>query len=390
MTHRPDLRRPASLLPVARPRLPPANAIQPYLRQIDTNAWYSNHGPLAKAFQVRLAENWGVPDQSVALLSNATAALTLAITASGARRGTRCVMPSWTFVATACAVHQAGLIPHFVDVRADTWSPDPDVVEAIAQQHDVGAIVVVSPFGASLESDRWDALQQNTGIPVIIDAAAAFDTIRADGPMRLGACPMIVSLHATKVFGIGEGGALLSRDIDIVDRVRRLAQFGFLGTREAQLPGLNAKLSEYAAAVGLAGLDSWQEARARWNVVTEAYLHQLDHTAVQASPGFGNHFVTSTLSVLWPDANPAIKAELAGAGIDTLRWWGPGCHAQPSFRHCPAEPMPVTNDLAARTIGLPFWQDMTRNQIEAVCLAVSHIAERPTAPRHRAATLVVA
>jgi dTDP-4-amino-4,6-dideoxygalactose transaminase len=390
MAHRPDLRRPATLLPVARPRLPPARAIQPYLRQIDANAWYSNHGPLAKAFQVRLAENWGVPDRSVALLSNATTALTLAIAASGARAGTRCLMPSWTFVATACAVHQAGLVPHFVDVRADSWLPDPNIVELIAQHHDVGAIVIVSPFGATLDTDRWDALQSNTGIPVIIDAAAAFDTIRADGPMRLGACPMIVSLHATKVFGIGEGGALLSRDTDLVDRVRRLAQFGFLGTREALLPGLNAKLSEYAAAVGLAGLDLWQETRARWNNVTNTYMHKLHHAPIQASPGFGKHFVSSTLSVLWPYAKPAIKAELAEAGIDTLRWWGPGCHAQPSFRHCPAEPLPVTDDLAARTIGLPFWQDLTPSQIDTACLAVSYVAERHAAAEHRASTLAAA
>jgi dTDP-4-amino-4,6-dideoxygalactose transaminase len=208
--------------------------------------------------------------------------------------------------------------------------------------------------------------------------------------MRLGACPMIVSLHATKVFGIGEGGALLSRDTDLVDRVRRLAQFGFLGTREALLPGLNAKLSEYAAAVGLAGLDLWQETRARWNNVTNTYMHKLHHAPIQASPGFGKHFVSSTLSVLWPYAKPAIKAELAEAGIDTLRWWGHGCHAQPSFRHCPAEPLPVTDDLAARTIGLPFWQDLTPSQIDTACLAVSYVAERHAAAEHRASTLAAA
>lgn len=390
-----QLRRPPSLIPVARPRLPPARAIQPYLHRIDANAWYANHGPLAKTLQARLAEHWGVPGPGVALLSNATAALTLALIASGARPGSRCLIPSWTFVATACAAHQASLVPHFVDVCPDTWAPDPDQLESLAQHHDVGAILVVSPFGAALDTARWDAVQRNTGIPVIIDAAAAFDTIRAGGPMPLGTCPTIVSLHATKVFGIGEGGALISHDPDLIDRVRRLAQFGFLGTREATLPGLNAKLSEYAAAVGLASLDTWQETRARWSVVTNTYLPQLRDTAVLPSPGFGNRFVSSTLSVLLPGPVPQIEPDLAAHGIAALRWWGPGCHRQPAFRHCPAEPMPTTEDLAARTIGLPFWQDIAPAQIEFVCRALSQIAERqrpqiPSANKRRPSNLVPA
>jgi dTDP-4-amino-4,6-dideoxygalactose transaminase len=185
-----------------------------------------------------------------------------------------------------------------------------------------------------------------------------------------------VSLHATKVFGIGEGGALFSPDPDFIDRVRRIAQFGFLGTREAMLPGLNAKLSEYAAAVGLAGLDTWQETRARWSVVTNTYLPQLRETPVLPAPGFGKRFVSSTLSVLLPGPSPEIEQDLAAHGIAALRWWGPGCHHQPAFRHCPAEPLPITEDLAARTIGLPFWQDIAPAQIEKVCLALSRIADR--------------
>lgn len=81
-------------VPVARPRLPPARAILPYLRRVDANRWYSNHEPLAMLFQSRLAAHWGVADQQVALLSNATSALTLALLASGAPPGTRCLMPS--------------------------------------------------------------------------------------------------------------------------------------------------------------------------------------------------------------------------------------------------------------------------------------------------------
>ena len=98
----------------------------------------------------------------------------------------------------------------------------------MAGRHDVGAIMVVAPFGAPVDGPEWERVQADTGIPVIIDAAAAFDTLQERGPMRLGACPMTVSLHATKVFGVGEGGALLCHDRALMDRVRRMAQFGFL------------------------------------------------------------------------------------------------------------------------------------------------------------------
>ena len=130
---------PLATIPVARPRLPSAARILPYLREIDDAGWYSNHGPLTRRFQAGLAAHWGVLPTEVALLSNATSALTLALLASGAAPGSRCLMPSWTFAASAGAVRAAGLVPHFVDVRADTWAPDPAELQALAGQTGAGA-----------------------------------------------------------------------------------------------------------------------------------------------------------------------------------------------------------------------------------------------------------
>ena len=355
-------------IPVARPRLAPARAILPYLRQIDAHRWYSNHGPLARLFQSRLAAHWGVSDGEVALLTNATSALTLALRASGAPPGTRCLMPSWTFAATAGAAVQAGLVPHFVDVCPLRWTPNPDEIRTLAARHDVGAIMIVAPFGAPVDVSTWEKVQADTGIPIIIDAAAAFDTMRHGGPMPLGTCPMVVSLHATKVFGVGEGGVLLCRDQAFMERVRRMAQFGFLVTREAMIPGVNAKLSEYAAAVGLAGLDEWPEARAHWLVAQASYARHL--SGIAPPPWLDSSWVSSTYNVLWPGDARRARDALAVAGIATLQWWGAGCHEQPAFRACPAELLPVTRSLARQTIGLPFWQDLAPAQIETVCTAL--------------------
>ena len=379
-------------IPVARPRLPSAERILPYLREIDSNGWYTNHGPLWLRFHTRLAQHWGLHTSQLALACNATAGLSLALQASQVEPGRECLLPSWTFVATAGAVRQAGLVPHFVDVQAGNWAPDPAAVQAIALRRKVGAIVVVAPFGAPLDLAAWDAVAEATGVPVIIDAAAAFDTMRRDGPMPLGRCAAVISLHATKVFGIGEGGVLLSRDAAMVERFRRLTNFGFLGSRESVLAGVNAKISEYGAAIGLAALDVWGETRARWATVTRTYLRRLRAVPdIWPMPGLGLDWVASTLNIVWPADRLDQAAGLAEHGVGTLRWWGPGCHQQPGFAECAAEPLPVTEELGRRTLALPFWQDMQPTQIEAVCRAIA-ICCPPVATRarRRKATLLPA
>lgn len=361
-------------IPIARPRLPTVTHIAPYLREIDANGWYSNFGPLSSRLQARLADHWGIAKPELCLFASGTAALTLTLLASGAPAGSSCLMPSWTFAASAGAVRAAGLVPHFVDVDPETWALAPATIRSLATRPEVGAILVVAPFGAPLDLLAWDEVRRTTGVPVIVDGAAAFDSLRDGGPMITGDCPVIVSLHATKVFGVGEGGAVLCRDLAWLERIRRLSNFGCMGTREALLPGVNGKMSEYAAAVGLAALDTWRATRARWASVTAHYGQSLQRLELATVPGFGRGWVSSTLSVLWPSEASSALADLSNHGIGTLRWWGPGCHAQPAYRDCPREPLPVTEALARRCVGLPFWQDLTPTQINLVCRVLAECA----------------
>ncbi|MCR0980911.1 aminotransferase class I/II-fold pyridoxal phosphate-dependent enzyme [Roseomonas populi] len=354
-------------IPVARPRLPAAEAILPYLQEIDANRWYANHGLLWLRLQSRLAAHWGLAAEEVALTANATLALALALRASGAAPGRKCLMPAWTFVATAGAAREAGLVPHFADVDPASWALDPEAVEARTDLDEIGAILVVAPFGRPLDLVRWDVVSARTGIPVIVDAAAAFDALRAGGPMAVGRAPVIVSLHATKSFGIGEGGAVLSRDSAWMERLRRLCNFGFLGSRQAVLAGTNAKMSEYAAAIGLAALDAWPGTREGWLAVTRHYAAALAGAPLPSSPGFGEDWVSATLSVLWPDDASEGVAALARVGIGALRWWGDGCHSNPAYAGSPRDPLPVTERIARCAIGLPFWRDMTATQVDYIC-----------------------
>jgi len=351
-------------LMLCRPLLPDADALLPYLRALDRTRWYSNHGPLLRRLESRLAARLAVPDGAVACVANGTQGLILALRALEAPAGSLCLMPAWTFAATPSAARAAGLIPYFVDVDAESWALDPDRARAAlaGTPGPVGAVIPVAPFGAPMDVAGWDEFAAETGIAVVRDAAAAIDTAAA------GATPAVVSLHATKPLAAGEGGLVLTRDPTLAARIRALANFGFEGGRDSRHAGTNAKMSEYAAAVGLAALDGWAARRAALARLSAAYRSELgDLPGIAFSPGFGSGWVSSTCSVVLPSGwTERIRDGLDRAGIEARPWWQGGCHVHPAFADCPREALPATEELAARTLGLPFSADMTRTEVARV------------------------
>jgi dTDP-4-amino-4,6-dideoxygalactose transaminase len=360
-------------VPVARPRLPAAEAILPYLQQIDEARWYSNFGPLVMGFEQRLADRFAAPTR-VVTVTNATQALTLALQAMDLPPGGHVALPAWTFVATAHAVVQAGLRPWFVDVDPATWMLDPARVAALASDlnRQAVAVIPVCAFGAMPDIDAWLAFREATGVPVLLDAAAAFDTLH---DARL---PAVVSLHATKVLGLGEGGYLATEDAGLAHRVRLATSFGFWGSRDSQVAATNAKLSEYAAAVGLAALDGWPGDRLRWmRAAQHLRIALIGRPEVKFQEGWGSDWVTSVCTVALPPGSAAdVARSLREDGVDTRAWWGEGCHASTAFAGCRREALPATEALAASTLGLPFSIDMDAHEIARVAAALDRAMVR--------------
>ena len=354
-------------VPVARPRLPSAEAVFPYIQRIDEAGWYSNFGPLLTEFEARLAGRFPTGTE-VVTVTNATQALTLTLMAMDLPAGGYVVMPAWTFVATAHAVVQAGLKPWFADVDPDSWMLRPEAVSALPAdvREQVVAVIPVSAFGASADMAAWRAFRDETGVPVLVDAAAAFDTLD-DAEL-----PAVVSLHATKVLGIGEGGFLATRDAALASRVRRLTTFGFHGGRESQVAATNAKLSEYAAAVGLAGLDAWPSDRFRFlRAAQQLRISLIGQPDVRFQDGWGAEWATSVCTVGLPDGTAgAVAATLHEQGIDTRQWWGTGCHTTPAFTDCARGDLRHTDRLARSVIGLPFSIDLGVAETERISCAL--------------------
>ena len=355
-------------VPVMRPKLPAASSVLPYLSDIDASRIYSNFGPLAIRLEHRLAAHFRVGDHAVTTVANATLGLALALMAQHVTAGTLCVIPAWTFVASPQAASLAGLTPYFVDVDPRTWALEPDAIDDIIARApgEVSAVMPVAPFGRPIDLHAWDRFRSRTGVAVVIDAAAGFDAVAATGT------PTVVSLHATKVLGTGEGGFVLCDNADLVVDIRRRMNFGFHGSREATVPALNAKFSEYHAAVGLAALDEWHRARAEWLRVSHRYRDALQLSPVaRLQEGFGDTWVSSVcvLGLTGMDADH-LERRMTSAAIETRRWWGHGAQGHGSMSACPRAPLPVTEELSRSTLGVPMFRDLTPGDLDRVIEAI--------------------
>ncbi len=357
-------------LPVNRPLLPVADRLLPYLREIDTTRQYSNFGPLHTRLQHRLADLHGVKATSLALASSGTAALLALIQAlviDPSSERPLCLCPSYTFVGTAAAIRLGGLQPFLVDIDPLSWAVTPAVIEQRPELEQAGLVLVVAPYGRPPDLQAWQRFNQRTGIPVIVDAAACFDSIDASAIMR-GSIPVAVSLHATKTFSTGEGGLIIAADPDLVDRAYRALNFGFCDDRTSMGPCFNGKLSEYHAAVGLAEHDGWPVKREGFLAVARSYASRAARSGWSDALYVSVDYASSYALLQAADRQQAASIEtgLSQAGIGWRRWYGGGLHCQPAFNHCPATAMPYTDDLSCRLIGLPMFPDLSAQLVGVV------------------------
>ena len=361
-------------LPVCRPQLPTAIELLPYLQESDATRHYTNRGPLVRRLELRLAEYLGLPSEAVRTASNGTSAIEVAILAlAGMATPQRpyALLPSYTFAATALAAERCGYRPIFCDVDPKTWSMDLGAVPQHPLLDKIGLILHVAPYGRAPQMRQAERLTSLTGIPVVVDAAASFERLLEDPSLVSGTVPMTISFHATKTFSTGEGGAVLWKNAAGQDSVVQAANFGFNLSRRSEVPGMNAKLSDLHAAVGLAMLDTFETRRKDYASTAKAWA-----TAAAGLPG-GLHLPPELASIyiMWETPTSQIMdraiGALTAANIDSRRWYEDGLHRQPHFKRfggpdVQSIALPVTEDLGSRLLGLPMAHDLAKDQIERV------------------------
>lgn len=350
-----------------RPSAPSLEAYLPYLKLMDEKRMFSNFGPLHNMFVKRLSRQFEVEEGNVILFSSGTMALVAALHALKKAGKPYCLLPSWTFVASAQAVLAAGLTPVFVDVNITSMQIGVKNLSGISPylMRKTSVLLLVSPFGAPLEVDGFGEVSQKYDFSVLCDCAAGFASI--NNP----AFHSVVSLHATKTFGIGEGGVLITKDEALAKRAKSYTNFGFEGSRSSLTPGVNGKLSEVHASIGLGALDDWPVSKELYYAKSNSYLTKargIDQIC-NFQNGWGTHWVSSTCIVRFKSKSlktGAVKL-LSEAGIQIRDWWNGGCHREPCFKLAKRiGDLRNTDTLAQITLGIPFYRDIEDSKIDKI------------------------
>ena len=350
---------PTPRFPLRYPKLPAAQQILPYIRRIDSSRLYSNFGPLSEELELRLADRFGIDHTQIQLTSNATLGLQLALQSLGIAAGKYCAVPSLTFPGSICAILQSGFKPYFVDIDPGTMQVTPEIVSKAFQIcPEIAAVMPVSFFGAPLDSGQWLRFESESGVRCIFDAAWCFDSLQTTS------IPSVVSLHATKCLGVGEGGLVTCESAELIEEIKWRSNFGMTVNREIKVEGTNAKMSEYAAAVGLACLDSWELTRSLNAKVSATYQEELANLPDLKILNPHLDSVTGTICLL--TEQPVSSEQLMrmyDAGAEIRFWWGTPCHTKEAFKRYPGQDLVVTDLYARRVLNLPYSTDFSGKDI---------------------------
>jgi len=351
------------MIRVIKPVLSTYRYAEKYLEWIDSDQIYVNGGKCLYELEQRLCKHFAVSDHQVLCFSNGTLALQTALMALTKTSKGFCMMPSWTFTATPASALSAGLTPFFVDVDPTNWSLTPEIALKIIKKssHQFSCILPVSPFGYLIAPEQWDNFTDQTGIPVLIDAATMF--VNA----HFSKTPMMISMHATKTFGIGEGGLIGCTNNKLLAEMKKIREFGMGSDRLSHMLGINGKLSEYAAAFGLAQLDVWPEKQQKLQHIAQLYKEVLTDTEIKLRDGYANNWYGANLMIELPTNSAiALSKFLDEHAIESRFWWRQGCHRQGAYAALPRSSLKVTENLAKRTIGIPFYQNLNEQEIHYI------------------------
>jgi dTDP-4-amino-4,6-dideoxygalactose transaminase len=258
------------MINVTKTYLPDINKYKKYIDEIYANGWITNNGPLVKKLERRLAEYLGV--KNIVLVSNGTVALEIAYRVLGLEKFV--ITTPFSFVATTSSLVANGLLPIFSDINKETLNIDPKQIESNITPN-TSALLPVHVFGNACEVEKIEDIAKKYSLKVVYDAAHAFG-VKYKGKSLLNYGDIsTISFHATKLFHTIEGGALIINDDELVEKARYLINFGIKNEEEIPHLGINAKMNEFEAAMGLCILDDIDKIIEKRKFLWENYYSKL-------------------------------------------------------------------------------------------------------------------
>jgi dTDP-4-amino-4,6-dideoxygalactose transaminase len=352
---------------VTQPFLPPLVEFIPYLEQIWDNKILTNGGPFHQQLEKALCEYLGV--EHISLFTNGTIAL---VTALQALRITGEVITTpYSFVATSHSLLWNGIKPAFVDVDPHTLNLDPDKIEA-AITPQTTAIMPVHCYGHPCDVDRIQKIADTYGLKVIYDAAHAFGVQDMQGSILRHGDLSILSFHATKVFNTFEGGAIVCHDAKTKQRIDHLKNFGFVDEVTVVAPGINGKMSEFNAALGLLQLQHIDQVFARRKEIDTIYRESLKKVKgirclLDAGERVANYsYFPILVEEEYSTSRDALYQRLKDNNIHARRYFYPLISDFPMYRGMPSaqrENLPVALAAAQRVLCLPIYPALQSSDI---------------------------
>jgi dTDP-4-amino-4,6-dideoxygalactose transaminase len=375
-------------LPFVHPRPPSLDRLKDGLASMLESGRLTNNGPYVQAFEAALARRLDVAH----CVAMANATLSLMLVPWVWKLEGEVIVPSFTFSASVHALVWNRLTPVFVDIDPETLTVDPRAVEA-AVSKDTSAIMSVNIFGTPPDLGELEAVAKRHRLRLLCDTAQGFgSTYGGRWPGSFGDAE-VMSFHASKVLPTAEGGAVATNDAETARRLRLAINFGNPGSGDCELVGLNAKMSEWSALLGLAGLETIEENLAFRRSLRQKYQQRLSRvpgiTMPRMPPGATEHNGQNVAILVdsgeFGLTRDGLEKVLLAEGIECKKYFDPPVHRMRAYSGVRARltPLPHTDQVSSRVLCLPIHQRMTPADVEAICgiIEAAH-AQAPEIARH--------
>lgn len=373
-----------SPLHVGRPNIGSREQFMAYVHQSFDNRWLTNSGPLLGEFEKKLCGLLGV--KHCILVCNATLGLEIAIRALGMKG--EVIVPSFTFVATPHALSWQGITPVFADIDPQTHTLDLQSVEQRITPRTTG-IIGVHLWGRPCEIEVLKCLAEVHNLKVLYDAGHAFGCSHQSRMIGNFGDAEVFSFHATKFFNTFEGGAITTNNDELAARLRAMGDFGFTHYDQVESIGINAKMSEIAAAMGLTNLQSIDEIIA---INRRNYHHY--QQIIADIPGLSLNrynerercnyqYIVIEVDALQTGVNrDTMLAALHAENVLARRYFWPGCHRMEPYRALfpeAGQALPHTERVAERVLVLPTGTAVEERDIDLIGSILRSVIEQSDA-----------
>jgi dTDP-4-amino-4,6-dideoxygalactose transaminase len=355
---------------VTQPLLPPLEEFVPYLSQIWENKILTNGGPFHQQLEEELCKYLGV--KYISLFTNATIALVTAL--QSLRITGEVITTPYSFVATSHSLLWNGIKPIFVDVDPQTLNMDPTKIEA-AITPQTTAIMPVHCYGQLCDVDAIERIASIYNLKVIYDAAHAFGVQCHCGSVLNHGDLSVLSFHATKVFNTFEGGAIVCPDEKTKLRIDKLKNFGHDGETSVIAPGINGKMSEFNAALGLLQLKYIDDAITKRMMIDGEYRKLLNGIKGIKCLDFSNSlkhnysYFPILIQENFPISRDIANSKLKELNIFTRRYFYPLISEFPMYKSLPSaaqDNLPVATLAANQILCLPIYPDLPLDVVKEV------------------------